>query len=93
MAAIPAVPDIEGTESVTLRLDVPENTARLTIRLWERFGREVRLLLDESDPAPGPRQIGWDFRDDAGVALPPGGFVLRIVMDDRSHSRIVHRNR
>lgn len=93
LAAIPEVPDIDGTDGVTLAIDVPEGTARLTIRLWERFGREVRLLLDETDPATGPRQISWDFRDDAGVVLPPGHFVLRIVMDDRSHSRIVHRNR
>ena len=37
---------------------------------WERFDREVHLLVDEADPAQGPRQVTWDFRDDDGEALP-----------------------
>lgn len=85
------VADIDGTDGVTFDIDVNPGAGRLTARLWERFGREVRLLVDETDPAPGPRRIAWDFRDDAGRKLPVGGFVLRIVQGDTSISRIVHR--
>lgn len=91
LAAAEDVPDISGTDSVSIDIDVAPGTDRLTIRLWERFGRDVRLLVDEANPAPGPRQVPWDFRDDSGETLPPGFFVVRIVMGEASTSRIVHR--
>jgi hypothetical protein len=91
LAAEEGVPDVDGTDGVSIDIDVVPGTDRLTIRFWERFGREVRLLVDEPKPAPGPRRVTWDFRDDDGDALPPGGFVMRIVMGETSTSRIVHR--
>ncbi|MQW42547.1 hypothetical protein GHK68_09405 [Sinorhizobium meliloti] len=90
-AAAEDVPDIDGFDSVSIDVDVIPNADRLTVRLWERFGREVRLLVDETDPVPGQRLIKWDFRDDSGETLPPGGFVMRIVQGATSVSRIIHR--
>lgn len=86
-----AIPDLDGADSVSIDFDVPPASRRLTIRIWERFGREVRVLLEETGPTEGPRAVAWDFTDDSGVRLPPGGFIIRIVIDGASMSWIAHR--
>jgi len=47
-------------------------------------------LVDEPRPAAGPRTVDWDATDDAGQPLAGGSFILRVTVDDRSESQIVH---
>jgi photosystem II stability/assembly factor-like uncharacterized protein len=84
-------PDVVGAEEVAFTVDVPEGARRLQARIWERFGRQVRLLVDEADPEPGPRHLEWDFTDDAGGKLPLGSYIVRWTVDDVSSSRVFHR--
>lgn len=86
--------ELSAVEHVTLDVDVPDGTARLDVRIWERFGREVRHLVSEAAPATGKRKITWDFADDLGERTGPGSFIVRTVTDDTSVSQIIHhRNR
>lgn len=62
-----------------------------TVRIWERDGRFVRLLMDEAQPAIGARDIGWNFRNYAGELEEVGAFLIRITLDDRSHSHLAYR--
>jgi hypothetical protein len=74
-----------------LAVTVPDGAELLTIDIWDRFGEYVHRLLDEPQPAPGPRTVGWDATD-AGAPL-AGGFILRVTVDGRSESQIVHITR
>ena len=78
-------------ESIQLSADIPSGARRFQVRVWERFGRQVRLLVDEADPTPGRRSVEWDFIDDDGQKLPPGPFIVRTTVDDESSSMVVHR--
>jgi len=82
--------ELAADNVVTFDIDVPEGTERLEVRIWERFGREVRHLLSETAPATGTRKITWDFADERGETSDPGSFIVRIVTDDTSVSQIVH---
>jgi photosystem II stability/assembly factor-like uncharacterized protein len=85
-------PDVVGAEDVALPIDVPEGAGRLQVRIWERFGLQVRFLIDEIHPEPGQRLLEWNFTDDAGNALPLGSYIVRFTVDDESSSRIVQRS-
>jgi len=73
-----------------LPVTVPDSAGHLTVTIWDRFGRHVRRLVDEPRPAAGPRTVDWDATDDAGQPLAGGSFILRVTVDDRSESQIVH---
>ena len=36
-----------------LAINVPPQTRRLAVRIWDRFGDLVAIPLDETNPAPG----------------------------------------
>jgi photosystem II stability/assembly factor-like uncharacterized protein len=74
---------------VQFPVTVPAGARRLTVRVWDRFGEQVRTLVDEPDPPPGRRAVPWDRTDDAGRPLAPGGFIWRVTVDGNSESRIV----
>jgi len=68
---------------VRIPVNVPDNAGRLTVNVWERFGRLVAQPLDESPPAAGPRVVEWDASGQSG------SFIVRITVDDDSESQIV----
>jgi len=83
----------EPTDSgrpVRIPLTVPPGASRLAVNIWGRFGAHVRHLLDEAQPQAGSRPIEWDVTNDAGEALAPGSFIIRVTVDEQSESRIVH---
>jgi len=84
-----ALAPLEATGPATLDITVPHDASRLTVRIWDRFGEQVRTLLDEANPTPAARELRWDRTDDAGQPLPPGFFIWRVTVDDRSESRLV----
>lgn len=75
--------------TVTLWLTVPTNTARLTVRIWNWFGEQVRTLIDEPHPLAGRRPLTWDRTDDTGRLLPPDAFIWRVSIDESAESRLV----
>ncbi len=76
-----------------LAITVPDGAARLTVDVWDRFGEYVRQVLDEPQPATGPRTVDWDTTDDGGQPQAEGSFILRVTVDDHSESQIMHITR
>jgi photosystem II stability/assembly factor-like uncharacterized protein len=89
-AAAPGDP-LRSETSVALEATVPSGARRLKINIWDRFGRHVMVLADETAPAPGARRMPWNFRDAAGTELAVGPYIVRITIDGRSESRVVHK--
>jgi hypothetical protein len=56
------------------------------VNIWNRFGLEVRLLLDQSNPAAGARQLAWDGLDDDGHPVRAGIYIFRLTVDDNAES-------
>jgi hypothetical protein len=73
-------------ERATLRYALPCET-RVTLTLHDVSGRCVRTLAD-GPRASGEHAIGWDLRDDAGHAVPPGLYLARLDAEGR---RLVRR--
>lgn len=82
---------LTGVEEVGLDLEVPEGTKRLDVRIWERFGKEVRHLVAEENPTAGRRSLTWNFADNQGADCGRNSFIVRVVTDDAAFSRIIHR--
>jgi photosystem II stability/assembly factor-like uncharacterized protein len=80
---------IETSPRPAIRLTIPADARRLTVRIWDRFGDAIRLLVDEPNPTPGVRQVAWDGLADDGRAVEPGFFIWRATVDDRSESRLI----
>jgi photosystem II stability/assembly factor-like uncharacterized protein len=95
VAALRAVDPMEGLlESATdvrLEFTVPTGARRLKINIWDRFGRHVHVLAEETSPAAGARALSWDFRDVSGESLPAGPYIIRITIDGKSDSRIAYK--
>jgi photosystem II stability/assembly factor-like uncharacterized protein len=82
---------LQSATTVDLDITVPPQARRLKINIWDRFGRHVHVLADETSPAAGIKRVMWDFRDMNGEALPAGAYIIRITIDGRSESRIAHK--
>jgi photosystem II stability/assembly factor-like uncharacterized protein len=70
-------------------VNVPQGTARLAVRIWDRFGDHVATLADEKNPAPGARTLRWDSRAHGGQPLAPGYFIVRATVDAHSESKLI----
>jgi hypothetical protein len=73
----------------TLTLEVNHRGA-VTASVYDVTGREVRRLLDRELPA-GSHPLSWDGRDDAGVEVSAGAYVVRVVTAASDASRVVVR--
>jgi photosystem II stability/assembly factor-like uncharacterized protein len=80
---------VEAVGVAALPVTVPPGAARLTVRIWDRFGDPVRVLVNESSPAPGARELQWDGSTDSGAIAGPGYYIWRATVDDVSESRLV----
>jgi photosystem II stability/assembly factor-like uncharacterized protein len=83
---------LKGETSVTIPFEVPANAKRLKVDVWERFGRHVRRLVDEQNPARGLRSVPWDFLDANGADVAVGGYIARVTLDGQSSSVLVYRS-
>jgi len=79
----------ETRGSVEIVYTVPEGAKHQTIVIWNRFGKYVRKLVDESSPRPGKHTLTWNLEDDSGQVVSRGAFIYRITIDDEAESRIV----
>jgi hypothetical protein len=50
---------------------------RVSLKVYDAYGREVRALVDRMQPA-GSHQILWDSMDDSGRRAPSGLYICRI---------------
>jgi photosystem II stability/assembly factor-like uncharacterized protein len=73
---------------VTIGVTVPPKADRLTVRIWDRFGDFVLMLVDERNPRPGRRELTWDRNDASGERRAPGYFIWRVTVDGVSESRL-----
>lgn len=80
---------LEAVGRARMTIMVPASASRLTVRIWDRFGDQIRTLVDESHPASGSRTLVWDRTDDVGQTLPAGYFIWRVTIDQTSESRLV----
>ncbi|WP_194825044.1 YCF48-related protein [Nocardia sp. XZ_19_231] len=82
-------PRISGVP-LQIPVEVPADAGRLKVAIWNRFGRAVRRLVDETDPVAGIRTIEWNGVDDAGQPVGDGEFLIRVTVDGHAESQIVH---
>jgi photosystem II stability/assembly factor-like uncharacterized protein len=75
-------------EQVPIRFQVPAGSQRATLHIWNRFGKEMRMLVDEMNPAAGSREIMWDRKDDRGQAVRHGIYIYRVTVDGNAESRV-----
>ncbi len=75
-----------------LAVTVPDGAELLMVDVWDRFGEHIHRLVEEPRPAAGQRTVDWDVTDDAHRPL-AGSFLLRVTVDGRSESQIVHITR
>jgi flagellar hook assembly protein FlgD len=75
---------------VPIAVTVPADAGRLIVCIWDHFAKHVRRLIDETTPRSGARSLQCDGRDDEGRELPDGDYLIRVTVDGRSESQIVH---
>ncbi|MDJ0616046.1 MAG: ferritin-like domain-containing protein [Calothrix sp. MO_192.B10] len=74
------------TNTAIISVQIPEGAKHAWLNIWNRFGLEVRLLLDESNPTVGERQLFWDGLDDDNSPVASGVYIFRLTVDDSSDS-------
>ncbi len=60
-----------------VRFSIPRSSP-LVLRIYGVTGRAVRTLLTSNALGAGPHEVLWDGRDDAGVKVSSGRYLLRI---------------
>jgi hypothetical protein len=75
---------------LSIPVDVPPDAGRLIVCIWDRFAKHVRRVIDEAGPHSGARTLRWDGLDDDGRAVHGEEFLIRVTVDERSESQIVH---
>lgn len=78
------------------RVDLAYRTAtraRVELSIVDAAGRRVRTLVRGGIEEPGSHVIRWDGRSDAGVEVPAGLYVARLVVDGTVLARRIPRVR
>ena len=78
-----------GDAIVPIRIDVPTGARQASIQIWNRFGKEIGVPLNERAPAPGGRTIAWDRKDENGKPVAPGFYIYRVTIDDSAESQVI----
>lgn len=79
---LPAALANSGTLPISIRMEIPIGTRRLTLHVWDRFGVDHGVILDEIRPESGSRQFHWDGLNERGEAIATGDYILRAIADD-----------
>jgi photosystem II stability/assembly factor-like uncharacterized protein len=82
-------PTVRGTMEITA--EVPPNTERLMVTIFNRRQKLVKVLADERTPRAGSRTFVWDFKDDEGLDSGEGHFFYRVLIDGNADSGMVVR--
>ncbi len=81
----PCVPN-PFNPSTTIRYDVPNGGARVSIAVFDVTGRRVRSLVDGAQPA-GQQSVTWDGRDDGGTTVASGVYFYRMTAGSFAQTR------
>jgi hypothetical protein len=73
--------------SVAFQLSL-HSAGRASVSIYDVAGRRVRMLVSGSQPA-GARIVTWDGRDDSGLQLAPGAYVVRLEAGSIRETRAV----
>jgi len=68
---------------------VPQGTARVAVEIWDRFGRYIGCVFDETRPASGPREYQWDGCDTAARSVRDGSYLYRVTADADAESGVL----
>jgi|GEM_PF-1647409 len=63
--------------STIISYELPEN-AKVTLRIYNLLGQEVRALLSDKNQPAGSHQVTWDGTDNTGKQLPSGLYFFQI---------------
>jgi hypothetical protein len=75
-------PDGDGFEDFTrIAYHLPARTARIVADVHDRWGRRVRRIAS-NEPASAAGELIWDGRDDDGIPLEPGIYLVTIEAYD-----------
>ena len=66
--------------STRVRYSLLKTEEDVSIRVYDITGKKVREFLDVSKEA-GSHEVVWDGRDDSGLLVPSGAYIIRIVSD------------
>ncbi len=72
--------------STKIRFFLPES-GRVTLRIYDLAGRQLRELMPSANYDAGEHQVNWDARDDDGDRLSSGVYFLHLQADGRKLSR------
>lgn len=64
----------------TINFQVPKSS-RVTIKIFDMLGRQVRMLVEE-DYEPGFHAVEWDGKDDAGRQVATGTYLYMMKAGD-----------
>ncbi|HMB69355.1 MAG TPA: FlgD immunoglobulin-like domain containing protein, partial [bacterium] len=79
------------TDALSVPVRLP-GAAAVQAAVYSADGRRLRMLTDRNLSA-GTHVVSWDGRDDAGRAVAPGVYFVRITAGDRSRTAKVTRVR
>ena len=74
---------------ISIPMEIPAGTKRLTLHVWDRFGDDIGNVLDEIRPQSGSRRYAWDGRNADGDIVPAGTYIIRLTADDAVASSIL----
>jgi flagellar hook assembly protein FlgD len=66
----------DGSIAITYDLSAP---ASVTAEIRNIAGRPVRGLVSDRDVTPGAQTLIWDARNNAGVKVPAGAYLLQLT--------------
>jgi flagellar hook assembly protein FlgD len=66
--------------STTIRFGLPKE-APVTLEIYNLLGMKVRTLISGRTMSAAYFNVVWDGKDDAGVGVPTGIYIYRIVAD------------
>jgi len=75
--------------STRINFDIPasrSSSMRVQLQIYNILGKLVRTVLHETRP-PGHYTVEWNGNDDAGLTVPSGLYVYRLMTTDFSQSR------
>ena len=87
---------INDQTDVELAIFHLEGAKQLRVDIYDLSGRRVRNLSKITEHPSGERRIEWDGRDEAGIVVPPGIYLVRVGFatdsdaDGTYASRLVH---
>jgi hypothetical protein len=85
----PAYPNpFNPSTNLTYRID-GSGEVRTRLRILDVQGRSLRTLVDEPQSADRDYTVAWDGRNDAGLTVASGSYLVELAIGGKSQSRFV----